>query len=110
MDMYYKLDKNKNSIPCEMIEWAEQRAEMRKTNTKHVNDENVYGHRVSTVWLGLNHNLDGIIPPLLFETMVFEGESMMEIYCKLYPTWEMAEEGHKQAVEWVKNGCKEDES
>jgi hypothetical protein len=30
-------------------------------------------HNVSTVWLGLNHGIDG--PPLIFETMVFNEAS-----------------------------------
>lgn len=32
------------------------------------------GWRVSTVWLGLNHEWDENRPPLIFETMIFGGE------------------------------------
>lgn len=48
--------------------------------------------KVSTVFLGLNHNYgDG--EPLLFETMVFGGEHDEEM--ERYSTWEQAEIGHK---------------
>jgi hypothetical protein len=105
--LFYKLDENKNAIPCSSKEWGDQREIMRRTKTKHVNDEMVDGKRVSTVWLGLNHAIDEKATPLIFETLVFEGKD--EIYCERYSIWEEAEEGHKRAVEWVKNGCKEDE-
>jgi len=52
--------------------------------------------RVSTVFLGLDHNFWGYGPPVLFETMVFMGET--SIQCERYATWDQAEEGHKR---WV---------
>ena len=30
-------------------------------------------------------------------------------YQERYATWKEAEEGHKRAVQWVKEGCKEDD-
>lgn len=36
--------------------------------------------RVSTVWLGLNHNWDPDGPPLIFETMVFGGPLDNEVW------------------------------
>jgi hypothetical protein len=27
-----------------------------------------------------------------------------EIYCRRYSTWQEAEEGHRKAIEWVKEG------
>jgi hypothetical protein len=41
--------------------------------------------------------------------MVFKGKGSSEEYCDRYSTWQEAEEGHKVAVEWVKNGCKEED-
>ena len=46
--------------------------------------------------------------PIVFETMVFDGDRS-DIYQERYATWKEAEDGHKRAIEWVKNGCKEDE-
>jgi hypothetical protein len=52
--------------------------------------------RVSTVFLGLDHNFGGG-PPLLFETMVFGGEYDQQ--CDRYSTWDEAEAGHRAVVE-----------
>jgi len=50
--------------------------------------------RVSTVFLGLDHNHTGKGPPILFETMVFGGP--MDDYMRRYATWEEAEKGHAE--------------
>jgi hypothetical protein len=55
--------------------------------------------RVSTVFLGLDHNFGDRSQPVLFETMVFGGAHAgeQERYC----TWDEAEYGHKRYVELV---------
>lgn len=53
-------------------------------------------YRISTVFLGLDHNF-GSGPPLLFETMCFDGDDE-EVNCLRYETWEQAERGHKEIV------------
>jgi hypothetical protein len=53
------------------------------------------GVRVSTVFLGLDHSFgDG--PPLLFETMIFEGPH--DQYQDRCSTWEQAETMHAAAL------------
>jgi hypothetical protein len=110
---YYTLDNENNPIPCSIEEWASQREIMVKNDNKHVGYEFIDGKTVSTVWLGLDHGypyLSGNTEnyrPLIFETMVFDGDDLHEIYLERYSTWKEAEEGHQKAVEWVKNGCKE---
>lgn len=107
MSSFYYLDENKNAIPCDCLTWGYQLKSMK--DNKHVGDEEINGKRISTVWLGLNHQRDDCEPPLIFETMVFgEDGYMRDIYCERYSTWQEAEEGHKRAVEWVKNGCKDE--
>lgn len=101
----YLLDENKNAIPCTTEKWSEQREEMSKNNTKHVAEETIGDYWVSTVWLGLDHQWLDDGPPLIYETMVFDTDHH-EIYCSRSSTWFEAEEGHREAVEWVKNGCK----
>lgn len=104
----YKLNEDKTCSPCSSDEWAEQREEMAKNNSKHVASDTVNGKWISTVWLGLNHQWQDGEPPLIFETMVFESGDFHDIYCDRYSTWQEAEEGHKRAVQWVKDGCKDD--
>ena len=60
------------------------------------------GYRVSTVFLGLDHNFgDG--SPLLFGTMVFKGGSSLNGNTERYGTWKKAEAGHTRMVEkWEK--------
>lgn len=56
------------------------------------------GNRVSTVFLGIDHQFgDG--PPLLFETMVFPSDSSADEDCERYTTWADAEKGHAAMVE-----------
>ena len=105
--MYYKLDENKNAVPCSPMEWGKCREEMFKCKTKHVAEKTIGDYWISTVWLGLDHQW-GNGKPLLFETMI-SNKGEWEDYCDRYSTWIEAEEGHKRAVEWVKNGCKEDD-
>lgn len=109
MSMYYKLDENKNAIECSCEDWAQQYEDMSNSNKKHVAYDEINGYIVSTIWLGLNHDLFDAEPPLVFETMIFEGgDRRQDIYCGRYSTWQQAEEGHKLAIQWVLDGCKHD--
>lgn len=94
---YYILDENLHAIPVDHLEWAKwyENAERRVALTKI--SENI---KVSTVFLGLDHNfmLDG--PPAIFETMVFGGP--MDQNQERYSTWEEAEAGHEVMVAKVR--------
>jgi hypothetical protein len=93
---YYKLD-GKTLVPCDLIEWAE----MFQKDNRHVGLDMVYGMRVSTVFLGMNHNT-GPGDPLLFETMVFVGRSGNDELMLRYSTYDEAEAGHKGIVTLIK--------
>lgn len=58
--------------------------------------------RVSTVFLGLNHQWNPNGPPLIFETMIFGGPH--DDYMERYTTIEEARAGHAKAVELAKSG------
>lgn len=55
------------------------------------------GARISTVFLGIDHNFERRGPPILFETMVFDdgGEEERQ---ERYATWAEAEAGHDAIV------------
>ena len=56
--------------------------------------------RVSTVFLGLDHNFSRTGPPILFETMAFSDDLQLDgDTCQRYATWEDAEIGHQAMVE-----------
>ncbi len=105
---YYLLDKMRNVIECRAPEELELL--LRDPDRKIVKQEEIDGMFVSTVFLGIDHyfgdNKDH--PPVVFETMVFDRNSETpnaEIYRDRYCTWEEAEEGHREAVRFVKEGC-----
>jgi hypothetical protein len=87
--------------PLTLWEWA---ALMEANLDRHVADDMVGQVRVSTVWLGLNHNW-GLGPPLIFETMVFGG-TMDEDQWR-YPTEAAALAGHDQVVTMVRQAEEE---
>jgi hypothetical protein len=69
----------------------------------------VPGFLISTVWLGIDHNLGstGIAPPVIFETMIFhrdeDGETDFgDIYMNRYCTEQEAGDGHIEAIKWLK--------
>lgn len=95
MGDYYILDGHK-AVPCnDYFKWGE----WHRTADRKVKREMVGESDVSTVFLGLDHSYgDG--PPVLFETLVFDGPLDMEM--DRYETWEEAEKGHAAMVERVK--------
>ena len=84
--------RGKTPVPCDdLMEWAR----WMDTRESIVKQTKVGTMFVSTVFLGLDHSLDGD-PPILFETMTFCDDS---IACQRCSTWEQAEERHRRAVE-----------
>jgi hypothetical protein len=67
-----------------------------ETAERHVAFTNLDGVRVSTVFLGLDHNFMEGGPPLLFETMIFEGPH--DQYQTRCSTWAQAVIMHQRAV------------
>jgi hypothetical protein len=85
-------------IPCDdLLTWARW-YEVAKRHVAH--DKVTPEIRVSTVFLGLEHNFGKPGPPILFETMVFGGplDGEQERYC----TWDEAEKGHAAMLEKVR--------
>ena len=107
--MHYKLDKNKNAVEVSVLEWRDNCC----NEERIVKQEEVEDKYISTIFLGLDHNFrwndEAIHKPLIFETMVFNKDKFDDIYMDRYSTWQEAEEGHKKAVQWVKDGCKDEE-
>lgn len=83
-------------VPADLMTWARwfENATNRRVAETHVGDM-----RISTVFLGLDHNFAGG-PPLLFESLVFDGTLDGEM--ERYTTWEEAEEGHTRLVNRVR--------
>ena len=59
------------------------------------------GLRVSTAWLGIDHNFSRG-PLAIFETMIFDGEH--DIDCRRYPSEGEALRGHRDAINNLRRG------
>lgn len=74
-----------------------------RADYKRVGDDEVDGVRVSTVFLGMDHNWSQAGPPILFETMLFgtpdEDNPMVR-----YSTEQQAREGHEAIVAALRDG------
>jgi hypothetical protein len=87
----------KTPVPCsDILQWENwfEKAD------RHVAKDTIGNVEVSTVFIGIDQAFDAG-PPLLFETMVFNGPLDQE--CERYSTWDEAEAGHKAMLERVKN-------
>jgi hypothetical protein len=105
MNLFYKLDKNKNVIPATM----EESNDFLKNKKGIVKQEVILDKFVSTVFLPIDHDFSGKGIPIVFETMIKDKNSCFWLnYQERYSTWQEAEEGHARAIQWVKDGCKEE--
>lgn len=84
-------------IEPDLLKWAEWFENNRQK--RHVADVTIDGVRISTVFLGIDHDFGGG-RPLWFETMIFGGPH--DQYQNRYTTWAEAESGHAAAVELAK--------
>lgn len=105
---HYYLNEDHTYRPCTLLEWSNQLQVMNSNGTKHVADDDVKGYRVSTVWLGLDHNHFGLLDegrPHVFETMVFKKGDSIDLFTRRYTTWEEAEKGHSIIYDLILNDC-----
>lgn len=102
MSNYYILIGKTTKKASNVIEWGRWFANNEKNRVVGIDTKN--GVRVSTVFLGIDHNFNpratGNSEPILFETMIFGGKH--DQYQRRYSTWAEAEIGHKKALEMIK--------
>lgn len=90
---YYLGPDGEPVLATDVTIWAEKF----DRDKRRVAWEQVGKKRVSTVFLGLDHRFgDG--PPLIFETMVFEGESWADEFALRYATRQQALRGHMLGI------------
>lgn len=94
----YKLDGHKTVAVSDLLTWGQ----LFGTVDRRVLQTFVGGAKVSTIFLGIDHNLvrfvGGSAAPVLFETMVFGGPLDGDQW--RYETWDQAVEGHWRAY-WL---------
>lgn len=84
--------------PGGIVVWAQWFDKADRT----VKETMIGGTRISTVFLGIDHNFSFDGDPILFETMVFGGELDQEQ--KRCCTWEEAEMMHEKMCDRVRKG------
>jgi len=93
---HWILDEHGEPIEVEdVIEWAR----WFESANRHLARDVIGDVLVSTIFLGIDHNLVGAGPPLLWETMIFGGPH--DQYQERYSSRASALAGHRQAVEMV---------
>jgi hypothetical protein len=98
---YYRLNADKTVTAIDdPARWAEAYEDREARRVGWTTLET--GERISTVFLGLNHSIREDGPPLIFETMVFGPDDMMDHFCERYSTYADAVSGHERAVAMVK--------
>lgn len=99
VDTLGTFDKDGNAL--DFFEWARL---LKDKNYSRVGLDRVNGYGISTVWVGLNHNMHSpYAPPLIFETMIF-GDGELGDYQQRWSTLAQAEAGHKAAVLYARIG------
>ena len=87
----------KVKLETNLLKWARW---FEKGENRRVDETQLKGFTVSTIFLGLDHNFTKKGKPLLFETMVFPLNKPTETY--RWHTWKEAYLGHKKVVEELK--------
>lgn len=103
MGMYVLAEDGKTPVLASSPEqWGAfmERFEAKRVNDCTFTDPQGNSVRVSTVFLGLEHN-HGEGKPHLFETMLFGGPFDQD--CKRTSTWNEALEMHQDAIAWIKS-------
>jgi hypothetical protein len=91
---YWILNENNEPIATDLITWAKW---FDVVGNRVVHFTQITSRvQVSTVFLGIDHNFLDKGPPVLFETIVFNGYST-EYQCR-WSTWDEAKRGHDGIV------------
>lgn len=102
MEMF--LDRQGKPMTANAYEFALQDARYRWVRRTLVasGEDLTSMYEVSTVWLGINIDLDGTGKPALFETRIFRSS-----YARNYSTEESALRGHEHAIDIASEGIPE---
>lgn len=98
----YVLDDDGNArVENDLMTWA---AWMERGDRHLAVTRTPDGTRISTVFLGLDHNFGLEGSPILWETMVFDTDGPWQSYQDRYATRDEAKRGHDAIVEAITAG------
>ena len=90
-DYYILVDRVPFAV--DVLTWGKWFGNM---DNRRIGEDHIDHVRISTVFLGLDHNMRGVGDPVLFETMIFGGPLDNEQW--RYCSYAEAERGHQEAV------------
>lgn len=93
MKSYLYILQGKDILPVDILTWGK----WFQTADRLIARDGQNGVLVSTVFLGINHQFNLDLPPLVFETMIFGG--LLDSYQERYSTYDEALKGHQKVVE-----------
>lgn len=100
--MWYILDKRGIPIFCGDIHvykrWVQEYSDGRHNIS--IDDTTCWGHRVSTIFMGLDYSFGGPLP-ICFETMVFPEGKYHDLWCERRYSLAEALESHDEACRWA---------
>jgi hypothetical protein len=100
-DKFYILD-GKKVIPLKVGEILRNKDWLENYDNRIIAIDYINDYKVSTIFLAYDMGFKN--EKLLFETMIFSPEGdVIENYQKRYSTYEQAEEGHQEAIKWLKD-------
>jgi hypothetical protein len=99
--MHYVLSDSGEVQPCaDVLTWAQWfETATNRIVAQDCDEGSAPGVKVSTVFLGLDHNFSGGGPPLLWETMVFGGPD--DGLTQRYASLATAQAGHRAVCQQV---------
>ena len=98
------LDLHGEPVPePDILVWAE----WYETANRRVAEDVIGQYRVSTVFLGINHNFQSDGLPVLWETMVFCDDKRFNDYQRRYTSREDAITGHAETHEMLRRSAEE---
>ncbi len=89
---------DREPVKCTLLEWGKW-FETKERIIEHTYIDEV---RISTVFLGIDHNFHGTGRPILFETMIFGGDH--DQYQDRCATYDEAKKMHTKAL-WLVRGA-----
>lgn len=107
-DWYFLHDDKSFSLAVTDNEKMQAYAQFENPDIKFVARDEIGNKVVSTVFLGLDHSFIHGEPPVLFETMVFNGDGDGGD-CWRYHTYEEAMAGHRKACDNLTTGLTREE-
>lgn len=106
-DRLYRCERDADgtmtAVPMDdVLAWGKWFEATMWNHERRVAEDTVGGWRISTVFLGMDHSHMMKGQPVLWETMVFPGQSPNEQHCERYTSYNDAVAGHDRIVkEWA---------